>query len=173
MGDVRTLPAHATCACHKHHHLNCAQYESLLDEAAGTGCQICGFPAHRMPQKKLYIDHSGAFGSWRVRGLLCISCNSQLQEDRAFSDAARRYLENAWFIRQCRIAGVPLAGGAEPDTGFVSDNFGRVWGQRDQFWLLLIRGTLNSRHVYDWRGLNDQHGPFNFRPVEDPRRGSA
>src|SRR5262245_45657983 len=125
--------SHATCGCHRHHHLNCEQYDALLAEA--DGCQICGFPPDRMPLGRLYIDHSGQYGSWRVRGLLCISCNSRLREDNAFSPAARSYLANAWYLRQCQLAGVPITGGPEPAVDLITDNFRRVWQRRGGCWL--------------------------------------
>jgi len=152
------------CKTHTGYRLNCEQYEALRAESGG-GCQICGFPAEKMPQRKLYIDHIGGVPNWMVRGLLCISCNSRLEGGVGFSDAAALYLQNAWHLRQCAVAGVPLEGGPEPEVGVdVVDNFDDRWTRRWGSWLRVSR--RGPRGVpRDWRRLNCDLGPFNLRPA--------
>jgi hypothetical protein len=149
------------CQTHRGYRLNCEQYESLRTESAG-GCQICGFPAEEMPQRKLYIDHRGANPSWHVRGLLCISCNSRLGRGIPFNGASTAYLENAWFLRQCAALGVPLDGGPEPDAVELVDIFnGRHWARKGEQWY----PSDNRTFPRTWRRLCSDYGPFNFRAV--------
>lgn len=53
--------------------ISTAEYERMK-EAQGGVCKMCGSPPG--PTKCLAVDHDHATG--RVRGLLCIRCNSQL-----------------------------------------------------------------------------------------------
>jgi hypothetical protein len=163
IGDV-TFTHHADavpCQAHEGYRLNCQQYEGLLQGSAGR-CQICDFPAERMPQRKLYIDHGGAPGSWPVRGLLCIRCNSRLERGIPFNDAATAYLANAWYLRQLTAAGVPLEGRPEPD-GVVVDNFGNHWHRR---WAQLWTRLDNRGRPRTWRDLNHDFGPFNLTALK-------
>lgn len=64
-------------------------YEAMLERQDG-GCAICGRP----PQgKRLSVDHNHSNG--RVRGLLCVRCNSAvglLDDDPTWSRRAEAYL---------------------------------------------------------------------------------
>ncbi|MGI5414271.1 endonuclease domain-containing protein [Actinomadura luteofluorescens] len=162
---ARTLPDHEACG-HTLYRLSCDQYESLLAES-GRGCQICGLPSSEMPDGKLYIDHGGAPGNWPVRGLLCISCNSRLKHGMAFSPKAGRYLEDAWYARQCRQLGISIDGRPEPPAGTaVQDNFGNFWVKELSFWQQIRPNKAGRKNAYAWTGLNALCGPFNLHPVD-------
>ncbi|OLT24395.1 hypothetical protein BJF79_13720 [Actinomadura sp. CNU-125] len=148
------------CQTHRSYRLDCEQYEGLRIESHGM-CQICGFPAEEMPQRKLYIDHAWP-GRWAVRGLLCIRCNTQLEGGVAFSSAAAAYLGNAWYVRQCAAFGVPVDGGPEPDARTVVDNFGRRWTRRYGRW----HPNIYRARPRPWFALNMTCGPFNLRAVK-------
>ena len=51
------------------------EYEALL-ESQDHSCKVCGKHATENHQGKLYIDHCHTTG--KVRGLLCMKCNSAL-----------------------------------------------------------------------------------------------
>jgi hypothetical protein len=156
---TRTLPDHGRCDTHEHYLLSCADYEELLAESSG-GCQICGFPAARMPQQKLYIDHDGYL--WAVRGLLCISCNSGLGNYHHPTPAgADRYLANAWHLRKAAHLGVSLTRHAEPgpdvvlvdhrDVRWSTSGDGRWWPDR------------GYRRYRSWDQLYRRCGPLRLR----------
>lgn len=131
MTEGRTLPSHATCTTHEHYLLSCADYEELLSESDG-GCQICAFPAAKMPQQKLYIDHDGWL--WAVRGLLCISCNSAIGNHEfrkrpwGRPPGAAEFLANAWYLRKAAERGIDLTNRSEPPPGTaMEDHRGIRW----------------------------------------------
>lgn len=149
------------CNTHRGYRLTCEQYEGLLAESEG-GCQICGFPAEKMPQRKLYIDHGDLPGPWPVRGLLCIRCNSRLEGGIPFNAAAAAYLANPWYLRQCKAHGVPLNGGPEPAVDELFDVFTeRVWRKHLGSW----RREDNRARRRDWEYLARDYGPFNLIPI--------
>jgi hypothetical protein len=47
----------------------------------------------------LHIDHDKALGYWAVRGLLCPSCNSRLDQGGLIGPEVDRYLANPWHRR--------------------------------------------------------------------------
>lgn len=160
------------CRTHRSYRLNCEQYEGLIVESGGM-CQICGFPADQMQQRKLYIDHFP--WRWCVRGLLCRRCNSRIERGVPFDAASAAYLDNAWYLRQLANAGLPLEGGPEPDVAGVVDNFSRYWTRlRPDLW---SAGDMRTR-ARDWQRMNRDFGPFNLIPITAsgsacPRRGAA
>jgi hypothetical protein len=157
---TRTLPDHATCATHQGYTLSCADYEELLAESKG-GCFICGFPASRMPQRKLYIDHEG--WTWAVRGLLCISCNSGLGNYHHPTPAgADEYLANAWYLRKLAERGLPLKP-EEPTIGtIVRDHIGIHWHHGDGGWTPL-QGIQRTR---TWTQMLALCGPLNMEVIQ-------
>ena len=166
MTESRTLPEHATCATHEHYLLSCADYEELLTESRG-GCQICGFPAGQMPQKRLYIDHGRYI--WCVRGLLCIRCNSGLDDPRQEPpEGSGQYLADAWYIRKLAERGLAMDA-PEPHVGAVVQDYrGVFWHHsgtdqwtsvlasitRKRTWEQMYRlcGALGMKVIYTWDG---------------------
>lgn len=63
------------------------EYAELLDAQAG-GCALCGAPPGKVP---LAVDHDHRTG--RVRGLLCLGCNTALGHLGDTATAIRRVLE--------------------------------------------------------------------------------
>jgi hypothetical protein len=158
---IRTLPEHATCTTHEHYLLSCADYEELLGESGGK-CQICGFPASAMPQKRLYIDHEGHL--WGVRGLLCIRCNSALGDWRqGMPDGTDDYLANSWYVRKLAERGLSLED-PEPAVGsIVQDYRGTYWHHADDDrWTSLRSAVTRSR---TWEQMCRLCGPLCMRVV--------
>lgn len=52
------------------------QYDALMTEQGGA-CALCDLPVAECPKGALHIDHDHATG--RIRGLLCLRCNSALE----------------------------------------------------------------------------------------------
>lgn len=70
-------------------------YYELLD-AQGGGCAICGNTDER---RKLSVDHSHVTG--RVRGLLCLRCNSAVAHLGDTAEALRKvvsYLDEPGYL---------------------------------------------------------------------------
>lgn len=156
------------CATHRKYQLTCDQYEDLVTECRNR-CQLCGFPASAMPQKRLYIDHDYR-GTWAVRGLLCIRCNSALGDPRITAKPAgmEEYLANAWFLRMLKERGVSDDPTIEPSKGAVLENqYGVRWARNsDGEWIADRR--YNNGHRYQprrWRELFRDYGPHNLRVV--------
>lgn len=66
-----------------------ADYQALLVKQGGA-CALCG---RSYPKRRLSIDHDHETG--RIRGLLCVTCNSAiaaLGDDRAGLERALAYL---------------------------------------------------------------------------------
>lgn len=57
------------------YNLSIKEYETLI-ESQNNSCKICGIHAKNNIKGKLYIDHCHTTG--KVRGLLCMKCNSAL-----------------------------------------------------------------------------------------------
>jgi hypothetical protein len=57
------------------YNLSIEEYESLI-ESQNNSCKVCGTPAKNNTKGKLYIDHCHTTN--KVRGLLCMKCNSAL-----------------------------------------------------------------------------------------------
>lgn len=74
--------------------ISAKQYDELLT-AQGGACAIC-----RKPPKvrMLPVDHDHVTG--RVRGLLCVSCNSKVEWLVTYGEAVRRYLAGDWEASQ-------------------------------------------------------------------------
>lgn len=159
----RTLPEHATCATHEKYLLSCADYEDLLTESR-SGCQMCGFPANKMPQKRLYIDHDHDGYVWGVRGLLCIRCNSGLGDPRQPAPAgADAYLANAWYLRKLAERGITLDC-PEPPVGAVIQDYRLIYWHHsgDDCWKP-IYGTLSRQRT--WDQMYRLCGPLSMRVV--------
>jgi hypothetical protein len=114
-------PDHGKCGTHQIYLLTCEQYEGLL-EATGRRCEICGFPAGQMPQKRLYIDHARRVGDWAVRGLLCIRCNTVIGIDLEVprNEAIATYLNRPWYVRMLAERGIGPELLPEPALGSVA-----------------------------------------------------
>lgn len=172
MTETRTRSDHGKCATHKLYLLTCRQYDDLVTEA-NSRCQLCGFPAERMPQRRLYIDHDYR-GFWAVRGLLCIRCNSALGDKRIGRQpaGAADYLRNAWFVRMHRERGISPNPQFRPSAGVrILDANGAHWvpnpggGQR---WI-----SDREQSVRNWRELFRAFGPEGLRAVTEPIHLSA
>lgn len=166
MTEALTLPDHERCDTHEGYLLSCAQYEGLLTES-GRRCQICGFPADQMPLRKLFIDHDSLEGHWAVRGLLCISCNSQLQNANVFRPEVEDYLGNAWYLRELRDHGVLASRLPEPPVGsVVRDGFKVDWlhepGGRWKPCGGSFHGNLARR---EWYKLRHRGGPHKIQII--------
>ena len=164
MAPQRTLPDHDRCDTHARYLLSCADYEGLLAESAG-GCQLCSFPAARMPQRKLYIDHDYR-GDWAVRGLLCISCNSGLGAYlHPTPIGADEYLSNAWFLRKLAERSLTIGpDNCEPPPGsIVADHTGNRWlaAAPDEWWPLYSKKQRRT-----WDQMYRRCGPLNMQVVE-------
>jgi hypothetical protein len=57
------------------YNLSIDEYETLI-ESQNNSCKVCGTHAKNNLKGKLYIDHCHTTG--KVRGLLCMKCNSAL-----------------------------------------------------------------------------------------------
>lgn len=57
------------------YNLSIEEYETLI-ESQNNSCKVCGTHARNNIKGKLYIDHCHTTG--KVRGLLCMKCNSAL-----------------------------------------------------------------------------------------------
>lgn len=172
---------HGRCATHRRYQLTCDQYEGLITEC-GNRCQICRFPASEMPYRRLYIDHDFR-GTWAVRGLLCIRCNSSLGDPRinAKPGGAGEYLANAWFLRMLQTRGASDDPTHEPPHDAVIENqFGVLW-TRNSNGIWTANSTYNGHtpRPRPWPDLFRDFGPHNLRivPSEDltsrPARTSA
>lgn len=72
------------------------QYDEMFTRQGGC-CAICGYKPDKFAEKenKLYVDHNHKTD--RVRGLLCMNCNSalgHLNEDLTIIKKAIEYIEN-------------------------------------------------------------------------------
>jgi hypothetical protein len=83
--------------CIRNVHLKKTYGITLADYEAKQVCQenrcaICGMPGERF-KKGLHVDHSHKTN--KVRGLLCIVCNTALAkiEDQLFMERAKAYLQ--------------------------------------------------------------------------------
>lgn len=161
MAIKKTPLGHGKCATHKVYLLTCAQYEQLREES-GDRCQICGFAAERMPQRRLYIDHN-YIAPWAVRGLLCIRCNSGIGSGRQRPpDGAAEYLENAWFSRMLRDRGISPDPKFKPSEGTVIlDADGARWTCHPAGHWTSDRGD----HARNWRQIFRRFGPRKLRAV--------
>jgi Recombination endonuclease VII len=162
--DAGALSAHGRCATHRHYKLSCSQYEELL-ALSGGGCQICAFPASEMPQGRLHIDHAGA--DWAVRGLLCISCNSQLGTYDCDWIPGRDFKARAWWKMRCAELGFPAGMRPEPEIGAVIRNqWGTVWIRTDAVWWHAPRQRGHGWSPMGWRQLYASYGPHNLVPLD-------
>ena len=57
------------------YNISIEEYETLI-ESQNNSCKVCGTHAKNNLKGKLYIDHCHTTG--KVRGLLCMKCNSAL-----------------------------------------------------------------------------------------------
>lgn len=159
---TRTLPDHDRCSVHRHYKLSCGQYELLISRA-GHCCEIC---RRRHPHRKLFIDHCGPL--WAVRGLLCNGCNSRLEDDKRFSQAAADYLDNAWWMQQCAAIGVPAdRRDAQPPVGSsVRNQWGVVYiHTRQDSWFAPMQPGRGHASPF-WGTLCSAYGPQNLAPVD-------
>lgn len=83
--------------CIRNTHLKKAYGITLADYEAKQVCQqnrcaICDIPGERF-KKGLHVDHNHITG--KVRGLLCIVCNTALEkiENQIFMEKAKHYLQ--------------------------------------------------------------------------------
>jgi hypothetical protein len=69
-----------------------AEYDRINDEQRGL-CALCDLPATEAPKGSLHIDHDHATG--RIRGLICLRCNSALErvERPDWLERVARYLK--------------------------------------------------------------------------------
>lgn len=168
MASDRTLPDHASCATHRNYALTCEQYEGLLAESRG-GCQLCGFPASEMPQRKLYIDHDRSVGGWAVRGLLCISCNTIIGIDREVLRTAEiaAYLADPWYARMLAERGLTAELSPEPPIGTVVE-FARCTApprtRTREGWVVPRKRHLGAK---SWWQLHYSWGPHRIRVLND------
>ena len=75
------------------YNLTLDEYRLMLERQRGV-CALCGRPP-TVRAKRLHVDHDHATG--KVRGLLCISCNSGLgllKDSPALLRKAARYIEH-------------------------------------------------------------------------------
>ena len=91
---LRTYCKGCTVVWHRNHRfkkkygITVDEYDDMLARQHGA-CAICGDP-----KEKLHIDHSHETG--KVRGLLCMPCNTALgffRDDPALLDSASIYIE--------------------------------------------------------------------------------
>ncbi len=67
-----------------------------LEQRQENSCAICKKPEHLTPQSRLHIDHDHETG--KVRGLLCMSCNTglgHLKDDIELLRNSIKYLEQS------------------------------------------------------------------------------
>jgi hypothetical protein len=70
----------------KRYGISSVEYDAMLEEQCGV-CAICGKP----PKKnRLHVDHDHDTG--RIRGLLCVACNSKLEWMLTYGEKATQYL---------------------------------------------------------------------------------
>lgn len=167
----RTLPDHERCDRHRHYKLSCEQYESLITRA-GHLCEICRRVPGAPGRLKLFIDHGGPL--WAVRGLLCTGCNTRLEYENRFSQAASDYLDRSWWKQQCAAHGIPVdPRNAQPPVGSAFRNqWGVIWIHARQDWWHAPRQPARGTVVPFWDSLYNAYGPHNLVPV-DLRAGLA
>ena len=160
-------PGHVKCATHKTFRLTCKQYDVLL-ERAGNCCEICGLEATAIEPWPLDIDHDPSVGKWAVRGLLCHPCNLKLRSDRrvARTPEIERYMLNAWYLEQCRLAGASPVMPPEPGLGSSLRAGGYWWMHmtldRPSGWEATV---LNNWSCKSWHDLWYQYGPLHMGEI--------
>lgn len=158
---------HGGCTRHKHYRLSCDQFDALHDDSGGR-CQICRRLPEDTSHRMLCIDHSGWL--WRVRGLLCGTCNSTLGVMHDNWDRAREYMARQWWQRECERLGLPTDLSPEPALGSaICNQFGLVWvriySEPGAFWEMpRMRGQ--HRSPMTWKGLYDDYGAHNLLPYD-------
>jgi Recombination endonuclease VII len=163
--EQQTLLEHGGCTRHRHYKLSCDQFDALHAESDGR-CQICRRLPEDTSHRMLCIDHSGWL--WRVRGLLCGTCNSTLGVMKDNWNLGRDYIARPWWRRECERLGLPADRVPEPDIGSaIRNQFGLVWARvhaepgRD--WEM---PTQRGQHRMPmrWNALYDDYGAHNLLP---------
>lgn len=91
-----THPTH----CHDVYGLSCADYDALLERAAGA-CELCRRPWSAENRVKPQVDHDHyALDGWTgVRGIVCAKCNAHMRRvdlgERPIDARTKRYLDRA------------------------------------------------------------------------------
>jgi hypothetical protein len=173
-GQVGAKLSGITSCGHRNYRLTCESLNDLLARSEGR-CEICRIPGIESTHRLLYIDHDVWGGYWAVRGLLCGTCNTKLEHQNRFSDAADQYLRNAWFKQKAAELGVDEYGDDEPTDGtkFI-DCHGRLWYKPEGHNLWRAGGGAPGR-VKDqpWERLLWMYGPINLRPILPAPSGEA
>lgn len=79
--------------CSKYYGMATGEYDRLYEQQ-GRSCAICRCPHPKRGRGRLHVDHDHDTG--RVRGLLCVTCNTGLGafvDSSTLLDEAQRYLE--------------------------------------------------------------------------------
>lgn len=149
-----TLPLHHVNCRHRQYLMTCDEFDLLHGDGR---CNICGadelwvLSRYKCP---LYIDHWGGRPNWQVRGLLCLWCNTKLEDGNRFNAAAGHYLDNSYWRRVL----APQIPDVEPASGVAQFRWRKVWHRHADGW----RPTTfkNARKgPYTWRELCENDGP--------------
>lgn len=149
-------PGHDNCH-HRQYSLSCNNYEVLLERAKGR-CEMCGIFGVENFRRKLYIDHDFRLGYWAVRGLLCWTCNFEMELSTTNYPKARAHLfANPFYLDVLKAYGSDLRMDEPPIGSKVTDSKGRQWTRLKRGW---ETGPNNRKTgTRDWRYLHYQYGP--------------
>lgn len=152
---------------HKNYRLSCDSMNELLERSGGR-CEICRVSGVESSHRMLYIDHDTTYGYWAVRGLLCGTCNTILEHENHFSEAAELYLQRSWFKQRATALGIDLDDFPEPTDGtrFI-DCHGRLWYKPEGHDLWRAgKGAPGRVKDKEWWELNWMYGAINLRPFQ-------
>lgn len=148
---------HDTCL-HVKYALGCRNYEALLLRAKGR-CEMCGSFGLSNLRRKLFIDHDAAHGYWAVRGLLCWTCNFEMESPQTNYPERKAWLRaNPFYLDVFKAYGMSGLAMNEPPLGSrVTDAAGRQWTRHQRGWE--IHPNIRHVRVRDWRYLHYHYGP--------------
>ena len=137
---------------HRAYLMTCDEYVQLRLET-NDRCGICRIRGEDTKHGFLMIDHMGGSPNWKVRGLLCCSCNSRLSVGIPFRPEAIIYMENAYWKR----LGPGLI--PEPEVDRVYARWNAEWWRTKGGWESVRYRRQNGFYPRSWRYLYGQYGP--------------
>lgn len=170
VGDTgtRSMPAHDVCT-HRKYRMTCAQYERLVDRAAGA-CELCADPGHLVTKRlnkgawpgRLYLDHDHNLGVWAVRGLLCARCNSAIEEPEN-ANLLAMYSAKAFYRSVLAERDAASLMWTEPDLGdAVLDYADRRWLRTTDGWIPRHKFSAPAKFALTWAEMVALSGPHNL-----------
>lgn len=153
---LHTKPTGRSCT-HWNYRMSCEDYDALLRRARHR-CEICRKRGEDTTHGFLCIDHDAAVAQWAVRGLLCSSCNTQLDYPYFVGKAPRAsvYLAAPWYVTMLGKRGLTAELPPEPPVGTA------VRVAKSGVWRRTPEGWCRSRYLRTWRHLHRRNGPHNI-----------